>query len=94
MADQGQQQPMPAMPSMMPMLIMMFLILILYAFDGSDHKIGQVLNYGLQFLDMNGEMPIVTLFVVGAIMAIPAKVEKNVASNRGMKISVGCSAPN
>lgn len=69
MADQGQQQPMPAMPSMMPMLIMMFLILILYAFDGSDHKIGQVLNYGLQFLDMNGEMPIVTLFVVGAIMA-------------------------
>ena len=51
------------------MLIMMFLILILYWFDGSDHVIGYRLDYVLRFLDMNGEMPIVTLFVVGAIMA-------------------------
>lgn len=69
MAAQGQQPDMPAMPSMMPMLVMMFLILILYAFDGSDHKIGTVLDYGLHFIDMGGEMPIVTLFIVGAIMA-------------------------
>lgn len=69
MAAQGQQPDMPAMPSMMPMLVMMFLILILYAFDGNDHKIGTVLDYGLHFIDMGGEMPIVTLFIVGAIMA-------------------------
>ncbi len=69
MADQAQQPEMPPMPSMMPMLIMMFLILILYWFDGSDHVIGSKLDYVLRFLDMNGEMPIVTLFVVGAIMA-------------------------
>jgi len=69
MADQAQQPEMPPMPSMMPMLIMMFLILILYWFDGSDHVIGSRLDYVLRFLDMNGEMPIVTLFVVGAIMA-------------------------
>ena len=69
MAAQQGQPDMPAMPSMMPMLVMMFLILILYAFDGSDHKIGTVLDYGLHFIDMGGEMPIVTLFIVGAIMA-------------------------
>ena len=69
MAAQGQQPDMPAMPSMMPMLVMMFLILILYAFDGSDHKIGSILDYGLSFFGMDGQYPIVTLFVVGALMA-------------------------
>ena len=69
MAAQQGQPDMPAMPSMMPMLVMMFLILILYAFDGSDHRIGEVLNYGLNFFGMDGKYPIVTLFIVGALMA-------------------------
>lgn len=69
MAAQQGQPDMPAMPSMMPMLVMMFLILILYAFDGSDHKIGSILDYGLSFFGMDGQYPIVTLFVVGALMA-------------------------
>ncbi|MBO6084567.1 MAG: DUF106 domain-containing protein [Candidatus Methanomethylophilaceae archaeon] len=69
MADAGPAPQAPPMPSMMPMLVMMFLILVLYAFDGSDHKIGEVLNYGLSFFDFDGEMPILTLFMVGAIMA-------------------------
>ena len=67
--QQGQQPDMPPMPSMMPMLVMMFLILILYAFDGSDHKIGKVLDVGLNFFGMDGQYPIVTLFIVGALMA-------------------------
>ena len=69
MADQAQQPEMPPMPSMMPMLVMMFLILILYAFDGSDHKIGSILDYSLSFFGMDGQYPSVTLFVVGALMA-------------------------
>lgn len=57
------------MPSMMPMLVMMFLILILYSIDGDDHKIGEVLNYALSPLGFDGKYPVVTLLVVGAIMA-------------------------
>ena len=68
MADQAPPQA-PPMPSMMPMLVMMFLILILYTVDGKDHIIGEFLNHGLFFLGMDGEYPVVTLFITGAIMA-------------------------
>lgn len=68
MADQAAPAT-PPMPSMMPMLVMMFLILILYTVDGPDHVIGAFLDKGLFFFGMNGEFPVVTLFIVGAIMA-------------------------
>ena len=68
MADQAPPQA-PPMPSMMPMLVMMFLILILYTVDGKDHIRGEFLNHGLFFLGMDGEYPVVTLFITGAIMA-------------------------
>ena len=68
MADQAPPQA-PPMPSMMPMLVMMFLILILYTVDGQDHIIGGFLDKGLFFLGMDGEYPVVTLFITGAIMA-------------------------
>ncbi len=69
MAEPAQQPAAPAMPSMMPMLLMMGVILVVYAIDGSDHKIGEALNYVFQYIDMDGEMPIVTLFIVGFVMA-------------------------
>lgn len=70
MAEAAPQQPAaPPMPSMMPMLLMMGLILVVYALDGSDHIIGEKLNFVFQYIDMDGEMPIVTLFIVGFVMA-------------------------
>ena len=69
MADQAPQPEMPAMPSMMPMLVMMFLILAVYMIDGNDHIIGGFLNNVFQYIDMDGKYPIVTLLIVGAVMA-------------------------
>ena len=56
------------MPSMMPMMVMMFLILALYMVDGSNNVIGRILNYGLFILDFDGQYPVATLMLAGAIM--------------------------
>ncbi len=69
MAEAAPQPAAPAMPSMMPMLLMMGLIMVVYWIDGSDHIIGGALNTVFQYIDMDGEMPIVTLFIVGFVMA-------------------------
>ncbi len=60
MAAPGGQQspenmPMPDMKGMWTMLIMMMMIMVLYWIDGSEHVIGNVLNYVFQFLDFIGK---------------------------------------
>ena len=61
MAEQPQQPPMPDMGPMKIMFIMMIVILFVYFIDGDDHIIGNVLNYGLSFLDFGGQYPVLTL---------------------------------
>lgn len=70
MAEQPQQPPMPDMGPMKIMFIMMIVILFVYFIDGDDHIIGNVLNYGLSFLDFGGQYPVLTLLVVGTVMAL------------------------
>ncbi len=79
MAAPGGQQssdnmPMPDMKGMWTMLIMMMMIMVLYWIDGSEHIIGKALNYVFQFLDFNGEWPVVTLMLAGTIMVIISTV--------------------
>mgnify|MGYP003307787079 CR=1 FL=1 len=52
------------------MFIMMIVILLVYFIDGDDHIIGNVLNYGLSFLDFGGQYPVLTLLIVGTVMAL------------------------
>ena len=59
---------MPQMPSMMPMLLSMLMIFGLYFIDGQQHYIGGLLNYGLQIFAFDGQYPVVTLMLVGALM--------------------------
>lgn len=61
---------MPQMPSMMPMLVSMLLIFGLYMIDGSSHIIGELLNYVFGVFDFGGKYPVVTLMLVGGIMAL------------------------
>ncbi len=68
-APEPSAQEMPQMPSMMPMLIMMVIMFGLYALDGENHTIGVLLNYVFGVLDFSGQYPVVTLMLVGAIMA-------------------------
>jgi uncharacterized membrane protein (DUF106 family) len=75
MAAPGGQQspenmPMPDMKGMWTMLIMMMMIMVLYWIDGSEHVIGKLLNYVFQFLDFNGEWPVVTLMLAGTVMIV------------------------
>ena len=70
MADQGQQPPMPSMGPMKYMFITMIVILLVYFIDGDDHIIGNVLNYGLSFLDFGGQYPVMTLMCAGVIMSL------------------------
>ncbi len=75
MAAPGGQQspenmPMPDMKGMWTMLIMMMMIMVLYWIDGSEHIIGKLLNYVFQFLDFNGEWPVVTLMLAGTVMIV------------------------
>ena len=66
----GQQQPMPDMSNMWRMLIIMILIFGLYFIDGSDHVIGEPLNYVFQIIDFGGQYPVVTLMIMGSIMIL------------------------
>ena len=70
MAEQPQQPPMPDMGPMKYMVLMMIVILVLYFIDGDDHIIGNVLNYGLAFLDFGGKYPVLTLICAGVIMSL------------------------
>lgn len=79
MAAPGGQQspenmPMPDMKGMWTMLIVMMMIMVLYWIDGSEHIIGKALNYVFQFLDFNGEYPVVTLMLAGTIMVVISTV--------------------
>ena len=79
MAAPGGQQspenmPMPDMKGMWTMLIMMMMIMVLYWIDGSEHVIGNVLNYVFQFLDFDGKWPVVTLMLAGMIMVVISTV--------------------
>lgn len=70
MADQPAAPPMPDMGPMKYMFIMMIVILLIYFIDGSDHIIGNILNYGLFFLDFDGKYPILTLMIAGIVMSL------------------------
>ena len=70
MAEQPQQPPLPDMGPMKYMFLMMIVILVLYFIDGDDHIIGNVLNYGLAFLDFGGKYPVLTLICAGVIMSL------------------------
>ena len=59
----------PPMPNMMPMLLSMMFMLFLYMLDGNDHIIGGFLNYGLKIFSFDGEYPVLTLIIVGLLMA-------------------------
>ena len=48
----------------------MLLIFGLYMIDGSSHIIGELLNYVFGVFDFGGKYPVVTLMLVGGIMAI------------------------
>ncbi len=48
---------------------MMVIMFGLYALDGENHTIGVLLNYVFGVLDFSGQYPVVTLMLVGAIMA-------------------------
>lgn len=61
---------MPDMGPMKIMFIMMIVILLVYFIDGDDHIIGNVLNYGLHFLDFDGKYPVLTLMIAGVIMSL------------------------
>ena len=65
---QPQMGEMPQMPSMMPMLLSMLMMFGLYFIDGPDHIIGNLLNYGLGIFAFDGQYPVVTLMIVGALM--------------------------
>ncbi len=69
MPQQPEMPEMPPMPSMMPMLVSMLLIFGLYIIDGSDHIVGGLLNYVFGVFDFGGQYPVVTLMLVGGIMA-------------------------
>ncbi len=68
------QPPMPDMSNMWRMMIIMILIFGLYFIDGSDHIIGGALNTVFQFIDFNGEYPVVTLMLMGSIMILLSSV--------------------
>lgn len=68
--DQSQQVPPMNMGPMKYMLIMMFVILLVYMIDGSDHIIGDKLNYVLGFLDFGGKYPVLTLMIAGIVMSL------------------------
>ena len=70
MAEQPQQPPMPDMGPMKMMFIMMIVIMLVYFIDGSDHIIGNVLNYALGFLDFGGQYPVLTLMIAGIAMSL------------------------
>lgn len=58
----------PQMPNMWPMLLVMVMIMGLYFIDGNQHYIGKFLNYAFQIIDFNGQYPVLTLMLMGAIM--------------------------
>lgn len=62
--------PMPNMKSMWMMLLVMMGVMAVYMIDGNDHIIGGALNVVFQIFDFNGQYPVVTLMVVGAIMIL------------------------
>lgn len=66
----GQETPMPNMKSMWTMLIVMMMIMVLYFIDGDKHIIGGALNVVFQVIDFNGQYPVVTLMIMGAIMIL------------------------
>lgn len=61
---------MPNMKSMWMMLLVMMGVMAVYMIDGNDHIIGGALNVVFQIFDFNGQYPVVTLMVVGAIMIL------------------------
>ena len=72
MAEAGgqQQPPMPDMSNMWRMMIIMILIFGLYFIDGDQHVIGKTLDMAFQFLDFDGQYPVVTLMLIGSIMIL------------------------
>ena len=64
------QQPMPDMSNMWRMMIIMILIFGLYFIDGDQHVIGKTLDMAFQFLDFDGQYPVVTLMLIGSIMIL------------------------
>ena len=62
--------PMPNMKGMWTMLLVMMLVMVLYMIDGNDHIIGGALNVVFQYLDFDGQYPVLTLMIVGAVMII------------------------
>ncbi len=65
---------MPDMSNMWRMMIIMILIFGLYFIDGDSHIIGGALNTVFQFIDFNGEYPVVTLMLMGSIMILLSSV--------------------
>ncbi len=61
---------MPNMKSMWMMLLVMMGVMAVYMIDGNDHIIGGALNVVFQIFDFDGQYPVVTLMVVGAIMIL------------------------
>lgn len=74
MAEPGgkgsENAPMPNMKSMWTMLLVMMMIMVLYMIDGNDHVIGGLLNNVFQFIDFDGQYPVPTLMIMGAIMIL------------------------
>ena len=72
MAEAGgqQQPPMPDMSNMWRMMIIMILIFGLYFIDGDQHVIGKTLDMAFQFLEFDGQYPVVTLMLMGSIMIL------------------------
>ena len=61
---------MPDMSNMWRMMIIMILIFGLYFIDGDQHVIGKTLDMAFQFLDFDGQYPVVTLMLIGSIMIL------------------------